>query len=128
MTVLPMSRLAVSRSRVVVPRLDWPLFGAAGMILMIGTLLVWSATSSNDLLTQGQPTAYLHKHLVNILIGLVLAPDRVTYRVRPGMYMGQNDGRITAVYEDRIEMVELVPDGAGGWLERQAKIALDDND
>ncbi len=73
MTVLPMSRLAVSRSRVVVPRLDWPLFGAAGLILMIGTLLVWSATSSNDLLTQGQPTAYLHKHLVNILIGLVLA-------------------------------------------------------
>jgi type IV pilus assembly protein PilP len=62
------------------------------------------------------------------LIGLVLAPDRVTYRVRPGMYMGQSDGRITAVYEDRIEMTELVPDGAGGWLERQAKIALEDND
>ena len=62
------------------------------------------------------------------LVGLVLAPDRVTYRVRPGMYMGQSDGRITAVYEDRIEMVELVPDGAGGWLERPAKIALEDND
>jgi type IV pilus assembly protein PilP len=61
------------------------------------------------------------------LIGLVLAPDRVTYRVRPGNYLGQSDGRITAVYEDRIEMVELVPDGAGGWLERQAKIALEDN-
>ena len=61
------------------------------------------------------------------LIGLVLAPDRVTYRVRPGNYMGQNDGRITAVHEDRIEMVELVPDGAGGWIERQAKIALEDN-
>ena len=60
------------------------------------------------------------------LIGLVLAPDRVTYRVRPGNYMGQNDARITAVYEDRIEMVELVPDGAGGWLERQAKIALEE--
>jgi len=61
------------------------------------------------------------------LIGLVLAPDRVTYRVRPGNYLGQNDGRITAIFEDRIEMVELVPDGAGGWLERQAKIALEDN-
>ena len=61
------------------------------------------------------------------LIGLLLAPDRVTYRVRPGNYLGQNDGRIIAVYEDRIEMVELVPDGAGGWLDRQAKIALDDN-
>jgi rod shape determining protein RodA len=73
MTVLPMSRLAVSRTRVAVPRLDWTLFGAAGLILTIGTLLVWSATSSNDVLTQGDSTAYLHKHLVNILIGLVLA-------------------------------------------------------
>ncbi len=61
------------------------------------------------------------------LLGLVMAPDRVTYRVRPGNYLGQNDGRITAVFDDRIEMVELVPDGAGGWLERQAKIALEDN-
>jgi type IV pilus assembly protein PilP len=31
------------------------------------------------------------------------------------------------VYEDRIELVELVPDGAGGWLERPAKMALEDN-
>ncbi len=61
------------------------------------------------------------------IIGLVMGPDRVTYRVRPGNYMGLSDGRITAVYEDRIEMVELVPDGAGGWLERQAQIALEDN-
>ena len=61
------------------------------------------------------------------LLGLLMAPDKVTYRVRPGNYLGQNDGKITAVYEDRIEIVELVPDGAGGWLERQAKIALEDN-
>lgn len=60
------------------------------------------------------------------LIGLVLAPDKVTYRVRPGAYAGQSDGRITAIYEDRIELVELVPDGAGGWLERPATIALED--
>ena len=71
MTVIPMGRLAVSR--VAVPRLDWVLFGAAGLILTMGTLLVWSATSSNEMLTHGQPTAYLHRHLVNILIGLVLA-------------------------------------------------------
>jgi type IV pilus assembly protein PilP len=61
------------------------------------------------------------------LIGLVTAPDKVTYKLKPGNYLGQNDGRIIAVYEDRIEMVELVPDGAGGWLERPAKIALEDN-
>ena len=73
MSVAPMSRLAVSRSRVALPGLDWTLFGAAALILAIGTLLVWSATSSNDVLTGGDSTAYLHKHLVNILIGLVLA-------------------------------------------------------
>jgi type IV pilus assembly protein PilP len=60
------------------------------------------------------------------LVGLVMAPDKVTYRVRTGNYLGQNDGRITGVYEDRIEIVELVPDGAGGWLERQAKIVLEE--
>jgi type IV pilus assembly protein PilP len=60
------------------------------------------------------------------LIGLVTAPDKVTYRVRPGIYLGQNDGRVTAVSEDRIDLVELVPDGAGGWLERPATVVLQD--
>ena len=61
------------------------------------------------------------------LVALVMAPDKVTYRVSPGTYLGQSDGRVTGVYEDRIELVELVPDGAGGWLERPAKLALEDN-
>ncbi|KAF1711541.1 fimbrial protein [Pseudoxanthomonas kalamensis DSM 18571] len=60
------------------------------------------------------------------LVALVMAPDKVTYRVRPGVYLGQSDGRVTSVHEDRIELVELVPDGAGGWLERPAAIALED--
>ena len=60
------------------------------------------------------------------LVALVMAPDKVTYKVRPGVYLGQSDGRITSVHEDRIELVELVPDGAGGWLERPASIALED--
>ena len=61
------------------------------------------------------------------LKALVLAPDKVTYQVGPGVYLGQSDGRVTNVHEDRIELVELVPDGAGGWLERPASIALEDN-
>ncbi len=61
------------------------------------------------------------------MVALVMAPDKVTYRVHPSVYLGQSDGRVTAVYEDRIELIELVPDGAGGWLERPATIALEDN-
>lgn len=60
------------------------------------------------------------------MVALVMAPDGVTYRVQPGAYMGESDGRVTGVFEDRIELVELVPDGAGGWLERQATVALAD--
>jgi type IV pilus assembly protein PilP len=62
----------------------------------------------------------------NGLVALVMAPDKVTYRVRPGVYMGQSDGQVVSVSEGRIEIVELVPDGAGGWLERPAEIALED--
>jgi type IV pilus assembly protein PilP len=60
------------------------------------------------------------------LVALIMDPDRVIHRVVPGNYMGQNDGRITSVTEDRIELVELVSDGSGGWTERRAEIALDD--
>ena len=59
-------------------------------------------------------------------IALVLAPDKVTYRVRVNNYLGQSDGRVASVAPERIEIVELVSDGAGGWLERQASLALDD--
>lgn len=60
------------------------------------------------------------------LRAVVMAPDKVTYKVSPGVYMGQSDGRVTGVFEDRIELIELVPDGAGGWLERPASLALED--
>jgi len=58
--------------------------------------------------------------------GLIRDPDGVVHRVHLGNYIGQNYGRITAINEDRIELVELVPNGAGGWMERQATIALGD--
>lgn len=60
------------------------------------------------------------------LVGLVLAPDKVTYRVQPGAYIGQSDGRVLSVTPYQIDLVELVPDGSGGWLEREAHIAMDE--
>jgi type IV pilus assembly protein PilP len=58
--------------------------------------------------------------------GLVRDPDGVVHRVHVGNYLGQNYGRITAREEDRIDLVELVPNGTGGWMERPASIALGD--
>ena len=56
--------------------------------------------------------------------GLVKDPDGVIHQLRPDNYMGQNFGRITGIFEDRIELVELIPNGVGGWIERPASIAL----
>lgn len=63
----------------------------------------------------------------NAIEGLVRDPDGVVHRVRVGNYLGQNYGRIKAINEDRIDMIELVPNGAGGWMEREATIALGDS-
>ncbi|MGB0102508.1 MAG: rod shape-determining protein RodA [Nocardioides sp.] len=54
------------------PRLDWVLMLAVLGLVTFGTLLVWSATSHREDLTGGDPTAYLKKQLINIVIGLVL--------------------------------------------------------
>ncbi len=55
---------------------------------------------------------------------LIKDPANVIHRVHRGDYMGQNYGHVTAISEDHIELVELVPNGNGGWMERSASIAL----
>lgn len=60
------------------------------------------------------------------MVALVKDPDGVIHRVTTDNYMGQAEGRITAIYEDRIDLVELIPNGTGGWMERQASVALDE--
>jgi type IV pilus assembly protein PilP len=55
---------------------------------------------------------------------LVQSKDKTIFRVQSGNYLGQNDGRITRITEEKIELTELIPDGAGGYLERQATVAL----
>jgi type IV pilus assembly protein PilP len=51
-------------------------------------------------------------------------PDTIIHRVQVGNYIGQNHGKITDVTEDRIELLEIIPDGRGGWQEREAELAL----
>ncbi|MFC6288310.1 rod shape-determining protein RodA [Nocardioides sp. GCM10027113] len=54
------------------PGLDWVLMAAVAALLVLGTLLVWSATSTRDELTGGDPSVFLRKQLVNVAIGVVL--------------------------------------------------------
>ena len=58
--------------------------------------------------------------------GLVQTSDGLIHRVVPGNYMGQNDGRITEITESEIVLVEIISDGIGGYIERDAAIGLSD--
>ena len=58
------------------------------------------------------------------MYGLVQTNDGLIHRVIPGNYMGQNDGRITGITESEITLVEIISDGIGGYIERDAAISL----
>ena len=58
--------------------------------------------------------------------GLIQTVDGLIHRVVAGNYLGQNDGRITSVGESEIELVEIISDGIGGYLEREAAVGLAD--
>jgi type IV pilus assembly protein PilP len=57
---------------------------------------------------------------------LVQGKDGLVHRVLPGNFMGQNDGRIISITPTRISIIEIVPDGLGGYIERPAALALNE--
>jgi len=55
---------------------------------------------------------------------LVKAPDNVLHRVTLGNHMGQNYGKITSISDSSIDLIEIIPDGFGGFMQRPAVLAL----
>ncbi len=60
----------------------------------------------------------------NGLWALIKASDGTIHRVKKGNHMGRNYGEIIRVLDDRIELMEIVPDKPGVWREQQASLAL----
>jgi type IV pilus assembly protein PilP len=60
------------------------------------------------------------------MFGLVQTKDGLVHRVVPGNYMGQADGKITDITPSKISVVEIVPDGLGGYMERRASLGLNE--
>jgi type IV pilus assembly protein PilP len=58
--------------------------------------------------------------------GLIQTTDGLVHRVAVGNHMGQNYGRIVAISDSEIQLVEIISDGLGGYLERPAAIGLAD--
>jgi type IV pilus assembly protein PilP len=55
---------------------------------------------------------------------LVRDPEGVIHRVPIGDYIGKNHGRVVSISDAQVSLSELISDGAGGWLVREASIAL----
>ena len=55
---------------------------------------------------------------------LIRAPDAVVHRVSVGDHLGQNYGKITGISETEVVLMEIIPDGLGGYIQRPASVAL----
>ncbi len=58
--------------------------------------------------------------------GLVQTKDGLVHRVVPGNYMGTSEGKVIDVTPSKIDVIEIVPDGLGGYIERAAALALNE--
>lgn len=56
--------------------------------------------------------------------GVIQAPDGTVHRVQRGNFIGQNFGRITRVSDDKVDLVEMHQGPLGGWIEREALLAI----
>ena len=55
---------------------------------------------------------------------VILAPDGAVHRAKIGDHMGQNFGRVKKITENRVDLVELIQNPLGEWIEREANLAL----
>ena len=58
------------------------------------------------------------------IVGLIQTPDGEIERVQRGHYMGMNQGRIIEITPTRIDLLEIVPDGRDGYIERPRSLVL----
>ncbi|MDH3787536.1 MAG: pilus assembly protein PilP [Xanthomonadales bacterium] len=55
---------------------------------------------------------------------LIRDPDGVVHRVAVGNYIGKNHGKVNGISNDEVQLSEFIADGIGGWLVREASVAL----
>ena len=49
------------------------------------------------------------------------------HRVSEGNYIGRNHGKVMTIKPTKIDIVELIPDGQDGWVERPRSMVLRDD-
>ncbi len=61
------------------------------------------------------------------LVYALLQADKTIFQAKVGNYIGQNFGMIMKVTDTGVELKEIVQDASGDWVERQAKLELQES-
>ena len=61
------------------------------------------------------------------LNALILTSGGNVHMAKLGDYMGKNHGRIVNISETKIDLVEVVPNGNGGWISRPHGMGLQES-
>lgn len=76
--------------------------------------------SLNDLVV----TNVLMAPVGGTLYARVRDPDGRIHQVFEGAYVGDKEGKVTAIKKCSVEIIELYPDRDGGWLEKKAILTV----
>jgi type IV pilus assembly protein PilP len=60
------------------------------------------------------------------LFALIESPDGNVMRVQVGNYMGKNFGRVVGITPSQVNVIEIVPDGRDGFVERPRSLVMID--
>lgn len=58
------------------------------------------------------------------IYALIRSPDGIVHRTAAGNYAGQNYGKIIDITNTQIKLIEIIPDGFGGFVKRPASIVM----
>ncbi|WP_193165817.1 pilus assembly protein PilP [Microbulbifer hainanensis] len=62
------------------------------------------------------------------LWALINDGDGGIHRITVGNHLGKNHGRVVNATPTQLDILEIVPDGTGGWIERPRALTLEEKD
>lgn len=77
-------------------------------------------------LSQLSMVGTLQKEGTDTLWALIADNAGGVHRVKEGQYMGKNHGRVVGIYSGSVNLIEIVPNGGGGWIERPRSVTLEE--
>ncbi len=64
--------------------------------------------------------------ILDVSWALIETPDNTVHRIKKGNFIGLNHGQITKVNDKSINILELVPDATGCWVQRESTVDIMD--